>query len=38
VGLFLASAYLVWRPRTALAVDGVLFPERPAAVDDLERV
>jgi uncharacterized membrane protein YphA (DoxX/SURF4 family) len=36
VALFLASAYLVWRPRTALAVDGVLFPERPTAVDDLE--
>ena len=38
VGLFLASAYLVWRPRTALAVDAVLFPERPPALDDLERV
>ena len=37
-GLFLASAYLVWKPRTALAVDGVLFPERRPAADDLERV
>ncbi|RNL78743.1 DoxX family protein [Nocardioides marmorisolisilvae] len=38
VALLLASAYLAWRPRTALSVDGVLFPERPVAVDDLERV
>ena len=38
VALFLASAYLVLRPRTALAVDGVLFPERPVPADDLERV
>ena len=36
VGLFLASAYLVWRPRTALALDSVLFPEGPTPVDDLE--
>ena len=38
VGLLLASAYLLWRPRTALSVDNVLFPERPDPADDLERV
>ncbi|MFL6106922.1 MAG: DoxX family protein [Marmoricola sp.] len=38
VALLLASAYLVWRPRTALSADSVLFPERPAVADDLERV
>jgi len=38
VALLLASAYLAWRPRTALSVDSVLFPERPAVADDLERV
>ena len=38
VGLFLASAYLVWKPRNAMSLDGVLFPERPEPADDLERV
>ncbi|MFL6022771.1 MAG: DoxX family protein [Marmoricola sp.] len=38
VALLLASAYLAWLPRTALAVDGFLFPERPRSADDLERV
>jgi uncharacterized membrane protein YphA (DoxX/SURF4 family) len=38
VALLLASAFLVWRPRTALSADGVLFPERPVVADDLERV
>ncbi len=27
LGLFLLSAYLVWRPRTAYSLDNVLFPE-----------
>jgi uncharacterized membrane protein YphA (DoxX/SURF4 family) len=26
VGLFLLSAFLVWRPRTAVAVDALIFP------------
>jgi uncharacterized membrane protein YphA (DoxX/SURF4 family) len=38
LALLLASAYLVWRPRTALSVDNFLFPERPIPVDELERV
>lgn len=38
VALLLASAYLAWRPRTALSLDSVLFPERPTVADDLERV
>ena len=29
VGLLLLSAFLVWRPRTALAADSVLFPGTP---------
>lgn len=33
-GLLLLSAYLVWLGRTRLAVDDLLFPRRPAAVDE----
>lgn len=29
VGLFLLSAFLVWRPRTALSLDSLLLPEIP---------
>ncbi|GGF57793.1 hypothetical protein GCM10011519_34610 [Marmoricola endophyticus] len=31
VGLLLLSLWLVWRPRTQLSLDTLLFPERPAA-------
>lgn len=41
VGLFLASAWLVWRPRTRLALDNVLFGSRepePERIDDGEEL
>jgi uncharacterized membrane protein YphA (DoxX/SURF4 family) len=34
-GLFLLSAYLVWRPRTPYALDGVLFPAHTEEEPDL---
>lgn len=33
VGLLALSLWLVVRPRTPLSLDGLLFPERPAAAD-----
>lgn len=36
VGLLALSAWLVWHPRTKLAVDGLLFPNQDRSVDERE--